>query len=567
MYITVEHLAVYDETRSRPILADISCRIEAGGITLILGKNGAGKSTFLNVLSGLHDRFTGTIAYNGEPVWRGKKEDARLRRRIGHVFQYPEQQLFARTVAGEFAYSLRFLRLPKQEREQKAAQALEACKLPPELSGAFPFELSGGQKRRVALASTFCTGPDWLFLDEPTAGLDSVGMQYLLSELIARKNNGCGIVMATHDLDAFLPIADRAIVLNEGRVTAQLSARDLSERPDILADAGIGVPESLALAAALRSAGIAVPGGFVSPHEAAQAIERSIKRKQTFSIQSGHVAAAKPIGQSPGASPGFPADSATGNGAENFDPRAKWLAYMLLSIGVFAERQWAGLACAAMVTWAVIWACRVPLRQYWPLAKPYLAVMLIGAIFSGVGFGGSAGIHVAGSVTFSLSSALTTLFSLSQIFLVMLLGMAFMFTTSQLKMKAGLEQSLAFLRRLKLPVEAFSLTASLLLRFIPMIARERERFSRIVQARGKRQSKRGAVGLRDIATLATPLIISVIHLAADLAQAMEARGCGRAGLFRVQTNMLRMNRYDACLILLSCATLALLIGMRFWLFL
>jgi energy-coupling factor transporter transmembrane protein EcfT len=190
---------------------------------------------------------------------------------------------------------------------------------------------------------------------------------------------------------------------------------------------------------------------------------------------------------------------------------------------------------------------RVSPKKIGLLIRPFLLLIGISLLLSGIRFGDAGtGWHI-GQVYFSLSSALITLFGLAQILLVMILGFLLTLTTSLLKMKKGLEQALQFLfvfHRLKKPIEAFSLATSLLLRFIPVIMKESQRFSRIASARGKRANKKGVISFRNLNAMVIPLLISIIQLASDLSLAMEARGYKQLGMKRTSSFQLKWKPQD-----------------------
>jgi energy-coupling factor transport system ATP-binding protein len=190
---------------------------------------------------------------------------------------------------------------------------------------------------------------------------------------------------------------------------------------------------------------------------------------------------------------------------------------------------------------------RVSLKKIGLLIRPFLFLIGISLLLSGIRFGDAGNAWHMGKVYFSISGALLTVFSLAQILLVMILGFLLTLTTSLLKMKKGLEQALQALitfRRLKKPIEAFSLATSLLLRFIPVIMKESQRFSRIASARGKHSNKKGVVHFRSLNAMVIPLLLSIIQLASDLSLAMEARGYKKIGMKRTSSYQLKWKHQD-----------------------
>ncbi|WP_166244957.1 energy-coupling factor ABC transporter ATP-binding protein, partial [Paenibacillus turpanensis] len=238
-------------------LDDVSCMLCEGEITLVIGRSGAGKSTLLDVLGGLELPQSGEVVVDGTPLHKGNRLNPKVLHGVSMVFQAPEQQLFAATVQGEFDYSLRYLKLPREEAERRTDAALERFGLPREVKGRSPLTLSGGEKRRVALATVWATQPRWLLLDEPTAALDPHAAQELAQALLAWKRElPGGVVVATHDAELLLPVADRVLLLREGRLAASATPAELGGRPELWAAAGVEPPAQVRLAAQLRAMGV-----------------------------------------------------------------------------------------------------------------------------------------------------------------------------------------------------------------------------------------------------------------------------------------------------------------------
>jgi energy-coupling factor transport system ATP-binding protein len=549
--ITVKNLTLYDDEHKNIILNDISCTIESVKITLLLGKTGSGKSTFLDVLSGLITVDEGSIQYDGKPFWIGKRINQEAHKRIGNVFQYPEHQLFARTVQGEFNYSLGVQRLAKTDIAERTTQAMKQMGLPLKLKGESPLVLSGGQKRRVALASTFSTQPQWLLLDEPTAGLDANSLERLIAYLIERKQNSAGgILIATHDLEALLPIADEILILQEGQMVAKMTPSQLWQNPAMLSKAGVGLPAGIELGHELSRMGIPMPDGPLDPAKMAQVIidfHSNIKSIPNPSVNTQNNTVVNE---------GLPLISALESGnshaaseslVESLDPRSKWVCYILISIGILLQSQWTGLLFGAILTLITLQMTRVSLKKIGLLIRPFLFLIGISLLLSGIRFGDAGTEWHMGKVYFSISGALLTVFGLAQILLVMILGFLLTLTTSLMKMKKGLEQALQALiifRKFKKPIEAFSLATSLLLRFIPVIMKESQRFSRIASARGKQANKKGVIQFRNLNAMVIPLLLSIIQLASDLSLAMEARGYKKIGMNRTSSYRLKWGPPD-----------------------
>ncbi|MFD2171723.1 ATP-binding cassette domain-containing protein [Tumebacillus lipolyticus] len=574
MAVKVEHVSFGQ------ILHDLSFTLEDGSITLLVGQTGAGKSSLLDLLTGLTRFDAGSITYDEVPLWKGKRVDSDVLRDIGVVFQFPDHQLFARTVQHEFDYSLKPLRLTKAEAAARTREALAQIGLSEELTSQSPLALSGGQKRRVALATTFATEPKWLFLDEPTAGLDPQAVQRLVALLQSAKGQRAGgIVIATHDLDSFFPLADRVLLLDRGRLAACASPKELCEQPDLMQQARVGLPASTMLSLAFQERGIDLPAHPLPPEQMAEIIlqqrgggdreqhrliERSAQpepapanggRAGVDEIAEQALAASAQLttGATASAQPPARRTKQLGQLIRQLDPRAKWAFYLLVSLGILVQSNWSGLALATLITLGCMGAANLWQREVWRLVKPFLFFILISLALSGLRF--------QGGISFDVAAALNTFGQLYRFLLLMVLGVWLSSTTGQLKMKQGLETSLAPLKKLKLPVEAFALATSLMLRFVPVILQEMRRFSRISKARGK--SVKGALRLRDIGAVVVPLLLSVLRLGEELSVAMEARGYAKLGIRRTSATRLCMVQNDWKIILIGGLLFALLVSARY----
>lgn len=239
---------------------DLSLTVEEGEWVAIIGHTGSGKSTFVRHLNGLTRPTSGEVQVEDYLVSAEGKPDLRgLRRMVGLVFQYPEQQLFEETVAREIAFGPKNWGVTGEELDRVVAQAMEMVGLGPEFAERNPFALSGGQKRRVAIASVLASGPKYLVLDEPTAGLDAQGRHDLLELLAGINARGVTLLQVTHDMDIAFGCASKILALEKGRkvfyATPQEGAAYLREHPVV----GLKLPPLVELALALRDCGKNVP--------------------------------------------------------------------------------------------------------------------------------------------------------------------------------------------------------------------------------------------------------------------------------------------------------------------
>ncbi|TVY10526.1 ATP-binding cassette domain-containing protein [Paenibacillus cremeus] len=527
--IRINQLTIYpgNDSSLPPLLCDIETVFEPGTITLLVGRTGAGKSTLLQTLAGLLPLGAGSIRYDDLPLWSpdGHIAEAVLHR-LGITFQYPERQLFAESVRKELAYSLRPLRLSAEASERAALEAIHQLRLPPELLDEPVLTLSEGTKRKVAIAGTLAAKPEWLLLDEPTAGMDPGSIELLKELLLAHRARGGGIVVASHDLDALLPLADRVLMLKHGTVLADWTPgpRD-HELPELLLRAGVGWPSSIQIHAALQEAGMELSGSTFTPEETAGAIAEQLVQAAAAGRKASAASAIKTSLQSheqwESSLQAQPRKQESR--AERMNPLAKWLFYMLVSAGILMQDAPFGLSLASVVTVLTILLSGVPIRRVGRGIRFFLVFIVISSVIAGLGVE-ARDPAVPLMLSFSLDSALVTAKQLSRFLLLMALSVVFIATTSERRMQRGLEQAFSRLERFHVPVSLITFTAALMLRFVHLLSREVERLSLITQARGKIRVKPGTIRLRDLPVFLIPLLLSMMKQAEDMTYALEARG-------------------------------------------
>ena len=243
-------------------LRDISFSLEDGEFFGIAGHTGSGKSTLIQHMNGLMHPTEGRVLADGQDL-SDKKAAQAARGRIGIVFQYPEHQLFAATVYDDVAFGPRNLGLDEDEVDRRVRRALESVHLDFDaLRAKSPFELSGGQQRRVAFAGVLAMEPSTLVLDEPVAGLDPHAREEFLNLIAGLHAGGLTVAMVSHSMDDLARLCDRILVLNEGRQFALGTPADVFARADELRAIGLGVPAAQRLANSLRTAGLPLPDGL-----------------------------------------------------------------------------------------------------------------------------------------------------------------------------------------------------------------------------------------------------------------------------------------------------------------
>ena len=278
MSIVIEHLNyVYMqggpyETKA---LDDVSLTIHDGEFVGLIGHTGSGKSTLVQHLNGLILPTSGQITVDGMDLADKNTDKRAIRRRVGLVFQYPENQLFEETVAKDIAFGPKNLGLDEAEIDRRVRTAMRRVALDyDKLSQRSVFELSGGQMRRVAMAGVLGMEPQTLVLDEPCAGLDPKGREEILG-LISdlHRESGATIVMVSHSMDDVAALAERVIVMNHGKVAMDGAPREVFSRGEELRAIGLDVPQAVELAQKLREKGFDVPEGIYKIEEVRAAVE------------------------------------------------------------------------------------------------------------------------------------------------------------------------------------------------------------------------------------------------------------------------------------------------------
>ena len=227
-------------------IKDISLSIKSGEFVTIIGRTGSGKSTLIQHLNGLLKPKSGEYFFNGENIWEKKYDLKKLRQKVALCFQYPEYQLFEENVLKDIAFGPKNLGFDKKECEEKARHAMQLVGLSAEFEKVSPFSLSGGQKRRVALAGILAMEPEYLILDEPVAGMDAPGKK-MLFDLLHRlnKERGITIILVSHNMDDVADHADRVLVMEDGQLKMDGKTGEVFARKDELTEMGLGVPQAV----------------------------------------------------------------------------------------------------------------------------------------------------------------------------------------------------------------------------------------------------------------------------------------------------------------------------------
>ena len=244
-------------------LDNVSFQVQRGEFIGIIGHTGSGKSTLMQQLNGLLKPTSGTVLLDGEDIWSDKKKTRQARFRVGLVFQYPEYQLFEETVYKDIAYGPRNMGLDEAEIDRRVREAAGFVGITEQQLQVSPFDLSGGQKRRVAIAGVIAMEPEVLILDEPTAGLDPVGREEILSNIEQyRRAKNATIMMVSHSMEDVARLTDRLLVMNGSKLAMDAAPGDVFARAEELVEMGLSIPQVTQVFLHLRKMGVAVPNVY-----------------------------------------------------------------------------------------------------------------------------------------------------------------------------------------------------------------------------------------------------------------------------------------------------------------
>ena len=503
----------------RRALDDANFTCAAGKVTLVAGPSGSGKSTLACVAAGILEPDAGTACLDTKPVIPGQ---------VGLCLQRCEDQLFCESVYDDVAFAPRNLGVSQKECDERCTAALRNLGIDERLWARSPFALSGGQRRRVALAGIVAFGPHVYVLDEPTIGLDATGR--LLLHDLARQlaKTGCVVLVVSHDLDEWLDVADDVALILQGRVSWSGSAACLIADSSPLEAAGIIPPLWLRLRRCrVASAGagasqtgrdveLASHGGQIRlPHtdKPASAQHNSVRRTSLF---GSYHAAATPI--------------------HRLDARVKLVLLLLAAIAVFAARQPAVLVVMAALMVVFSRLGGVSMRSLFGALRPAALILAFSLAANALVFDGTGDIALVGIVGVSLAGLARGTLVVVRIAVLVGASLVVSSTTSSTAIADAFAALMSPLGRLGVPTADVAMIVSVALRFLPLTATELVRLRDAQRARGVDFSKGGVVTrVRRWLCVLTPLVVAMFRRADDLAAAMRERcyrGEGRTRLSR-----------------------------------
>ena len=287
MAITLEHVNCYYEKGTpmeRQALKDVNLTVPDGQFIGLIGHTGSGKSTLIQHLNGLIKASDGEVTFHGKNIYDKEFKMVELRSKVGLVFQYPEHQLFEADVFSDVCFGPKNLGLSKEEVERRAREALRLVGLSEKFYEKSPFELSGGQKRRVAIAGVLAMEPEVLILDEPTAGLDPKGRDEILNQVeLLHKEKGITVVLVSHSMEDVARYVERIIVMDHGRVFLDGPTKEIFSHYKELEKIGLAAPQVTYVMNALKERGFSVSTEATTVEEAVQEILRVCRAERSKS--------------------------------------------------------------------------------------------------------------------------------------------------------------------------------------------------------------------------------------------------------------------------------------------
>lgn len=274
--LTLEHVSyIYGEGTPFEIRAldDVSLTVREGSVTGIIGHTGSGKSTMVQLFNGLEKPNSGRVLLDGRDIWEDPKSMREIRFRVGLVMQYPEYQLFEETIGADIAFGPRNMGLDEAEIARRVQEAAALVGLSPDLLQKSPFDLSGGQKRRAAIAGIMAMRPEVLVLDEPAAGLDPRGRDIILKSIRAyAEKTGSTVVIVSHSMEDMAAYCDDIVVMANAKVHLAGTRDAVFSKAEALTAVGLDVPQITHLALLLKSRGVALPDGIYTVEAATAAL-------------------------------------------------------------------------------------------------------------------------------------------------------------------------------------------------------------------------------------------------------------------------------------------------------
>ena len=559
----------YDGTNNA--IEDIDLTLDYSRIVGIAGHTGSGKSTLIQHLNGVLHPTAGQVLLDGVDLAHKQHRNAAVAQ-VGVVFQDPEQQLFGQSVLEDVAFGPRNLGLDDTQVQERVHWALRKVGMDDaDVWDKSPFELSGGQQRRVALAGVLAMEPRLLVLDEPVAGLDPAGHDYLLALIRKLHADGMGIVIVSHDMNDLAQLCDRIVVLNNGRIEMDGAPNEVFAQATRLRAIGLGVPDAQRVALDLRDAGMPLADDtlFCDVESLADAIAAAFAADEPVPRRSGR---GQGVERYPSEIPLPPPNSlreqerlspATARRrsvVHRMDPRVK-LTLLLVYIAIaLLAKSWLALGVLAAFTVAFFAAARISVREALGAWLPLSFIVLLTLIANLFFVQGGTEYVSWGFIHISHDGVHQALFMGARLSLLLFAAVLLTLTTTPLDLTDGMESMLAPFKRIGVPAHELSMIAGIALRFLPQLNTE---FKQTRAAQLSRGAKLGTGHMgerwRALKALLVPLFAGAFRHADTLAAAMDAR-CYHGTDGRTRLHPLELSARDAwgtaAMLLLAVAVIA-----------
>ena len=505
----------------RSAVDGVELDIMPGEFLGVIGHTGSGKSTLIQHLNGLLKPTQGHIYLNGKDIWADPKQIRQVRFQVGLVFQYPEYQLFEADIFTDVCFGPKNLGLPQEEVEKRARHALKLVGMDEKFYKQSPFELSGGQKRRVAIAGVLAMRPEMMILDEPTAGLDPQGRDEILGQIERlNREHGLTILVVSHSMEDMARYVDRIMVMNDGVKMFDDTPKEVFRHYKELEAIGLAAPQITYVVQGLRERGIPIDDAIT-------------------------------IGQY------YPVESVV----HRLDPRTKLFGTLIYIISLFFADNLLCYAVATVFLAMAVRASRVPFKFIVRGLKAIVFLLLISISFNLFLTNGRVIFQIGFLKVTHEGLRLAVFMGLRLMYLV--IGSSVMtLTTTPNQLTDGLERSLGCLNRLHVPVHEISMMMSIALRFIPILIEETDKIMKAQMARGADFESGNLVQrAKSMIPILVPLFVSAFRRATDLAMAMEAR-CYRGGSGRTKMKPLHYEARDRVTYLILLVYLGIVIALR-----
>ena len=547
--IRVENLSyIYNQGMpdATKALDDVSFTVEEGDFVGIIGSTGSGKSTLISHFNGLNRPTSGRVLVDGRDLWEQGADLRSFRFLVGLVMQYPEYQLFEETCARDIAYGPRNMGLDEAEVQRRVREAAAFVGLSDELLEKSPFELSGGQKRRVAIAGVMAMHPRVLVLDEPAAGLDPEGRDTILSQIRDyHEKTGITVLLVSHSMEDIAKYANRVLVMHRAKIAMYDTVENVFARAHELLELGLSVPQVTQIFLKLRQMGLDIPADvYTIPYAV-----KTIQRRWPPNREVGQMLKDITIGQH------FPGHSIL----HRCDPRLKLVATIAYIVVLFVAPNPLGLVLSILLLAALYRVAQIPGKMILKSLKPIVPIVIFTAVLNLFFVTGQGEPLVHFWILNIYAEGVKYAILLAVRVCALIAGTSLLtYTTSPIVLTDAIESLLRPLAKLHFPVHELAMMMTIALRFIPTLIEETEKIMNAQKARGAMlDSGTFTQRIKALVPILIPLFISAFRRADELAMAMECR-CYHGGEGRTRLKQLKFTGEDfKCLAVIAVALVAI----------